>query len=170
MLDPATMQQLYDYNAWANHRMLDACAPLTKEQLLQQAGGSFGSLRNTLAHIMDVEWLYLERWNNRAPAKLPKGEDYPDLAAIRAHWNGVEANLMAYVRGLTSADLARVNEFRNTKGILYRHPLWETMQHLVNHSTYHRGQVTVLLRTLEASAQGTDMITFYRERSGQPVS
>jgi uncharacterized damage-inducible protein DinB len=170
MIDPQTMQQLYDYNSWANHRVLESCAPVSTEKLLKQAGGSFGSLRGTLAHIMAVEWLYLERWNGRAPASLPKQEDYSDVAAIRAHWKEVDANLNNYVRGLTAGDLARVVEFRNTKGILYRHPLWETMQHLVNHSTYHRGQVTTLLRTLGESANATDMIAFYRERSGQTAS
>jgi uncharacterized damage-inducible protein DinB len=170
MIDPQTMRQLYDYNSWANHRVLESCAPVSTEKLLKQAGGSFGSLRGTLAHIMDVEWLYLERWNGRAPSSLPKQEDYPDIAAIRAHWKEVDANLNNYVRGLTAGDLARVVEFRNTKGILYRHPLWEIMHHVVNHSTYHRGQVTTLLRTLGESANATDMIAFYRERSGQTAS
>ena len=147
-MDTQTIARLYDYNFWANHRTMDSCATLTTEQFLKQAGGSFGSLRNTLSHIMDVEWLYHERWQGRAPPSLPKAEDYPDLAAIRTRWKDVETNLNRYVRGLSDGDLARVVEFRNTKGILYRHPLWEMMQHLVNHGTYHRGQMTTLLRML----------------------
>jgi uncharacterized damage-inducible protein DinB len=167
MMDAQTIARLYDYNFWADHRTMDSCATLTTEQLLKPVGGSFGSVRNTLAHIMDVEWLYLERWQGRVPPSLPKAEDYPDLGAIRARWKDVEMNLTRYVSGLSDADLVRVVEFRNTKGILYRHPLWEMMQHLVNHSTYHRGQVATLLRMLGSSAQATDLIAFYRERSGQ---
>ncbi len=166
-MDTQTIARLYDYNFWADHRTIDSCATLTTEQLLKPVGGSFGSLRNTLAHIMDVEWLYLERWQGRVPPSLPKAEDYPDLAAIRARWKDVETNLTRYVGGLSDTDLQRVVEFRNTKGILYRHPLWEMMQHLVNHGTYHRGQVATLLRMLGTSAQATDLIAFYRERSGQ---
>jgi uncharacterized damage-inducible protein DinB len=63
--------------------------------------------------------------------------------------------------------IAQVIEFRNTMGLLFRHPLWEMMQPLVNHGTYHRGQVTTLLRQLGGTPQASDMISFYRERSGQ---
>ena len=105
-MDTQTIARLYDYNFWADHRTIDSCATLTTEQLLKPVGGSFGSLRNTLAHIMDVEWLYLERWQGRVPPSLPKAEDYPDLAAIRARWKDVETNLTRYVGGLSDADLA----------------------------------------------------------------
>ena len=56
-MDLETIQQLFAYNAWANQRTIAGCESLTNEQFLQQVGGSFGSVRNTLAHIMDVEWL-----------------------------------------------------------------------------------------------------------------
>ena len=61
-------------------------------------------------------------------------------------------------------------EFRNIAGNQFRHPLWETMQHLVNHSTYHRGQVTTLLRQLGVKPMSTDMIAFYRERAVQATA
>ena len=61
-MDLETIQQLFDYNAWANQRTVAGCESISNEQFLQQVGGSFGSVRNTLAHIMDVEWLYHERW------------------------------------------------------------------------------------------------------------
>lgn len=169
-MDLATIQQLFDYNVWANLRTVAGCESLSKEQLLQQVGGSFGSLRNTLAHIMDVEWLYHERWNGRAPSSFPRAENYPDLSHIKIRWKSIDADLNRYVSALSANDITRVIEFRNTKGTLLRHPLWETMQHMVNHSTYHRGQITVLLRQLGATPQASDMIYFYRERSGQAAS
>jgi uncharacterized damage-inducible protein DinB len=169
-VDKQTIDLLFEYNTWANHRTVEACAAISTEQFLQKAGGSFGSLRNTLAHIMDVEWLYHERWQARSPAGFPKADDYPDLASIRTRWQKVEADLDSFVNTLPADEISRVIEFRNTKGILYKHPLWETMQHMVNHSTYHRGQITTLLRIIGANATATDLLAFYRERSGQPVS
>jgi uncharacterized damage-inducible protein DinB len=169
-VDLETIQQLFDYNAWANQRAVKGCESINNEQFLQQVGGSFGSVRNTLAHTMDVEWLYHERWQGRAPSSFPKAENYSNLSDIKARWKSIDADLNRYINALSADDLTRVIEFRNTKGTILRHPLWETMQHLVNHSTYHRGQVTTLLRQLGGAAQASDMIYFFRERSGQAAS
>jgi uncharacterized damage-inducible protein DinB len=169
-MDLETIQQLFTYNAWANQRTVAGCESISNEQFLLQVGGSFGSVRNTLAHIMDVEWLYHERWQGRAPSSFPKADNYSDLSDIKARWKSIDADVNRYVGSLSANGLTRVLEFRNTKGTLLRHPLWETMQHLVNHSTYHRGQVTTLLRQLGGTAQASDMIYFFRERSGQAAS
>jgi uncharacterized damage-inducible protein DinB len=169
-MDLENVRRLFDYNAWANRRTLEGCDALNSERFLEPLGGSFGSVRNTVAHIMDVEWLYLERWQGRAPSSFPKAENYPDLSHIRERWWQIESDTSIYLKNLSQEVLARIIEFRNTKGILYRHSLWEVMQHLVNHSTYHRGQVTTLLRQLGAAPKSSDLIAFYRERSGQPVS
>jgi uncharacterized damage-inducible protein DinB len=164
------IRELYSYNAWANRRVLDACSDLSNDQLTQQVGGSFGSLRNTLAHIIDVEWLYLERWHGRAPASLPKAELYEDFRSLRERYEMVTQDFEKSIRALTDAELNGGVEFKNTKGTLYRHPLWEMLVHLVNHSTYHRGQVTVQFRAVAAKPIATDMIAFFRERSGQSMS
>lgn len=166
-MDLSYIQELYNYNAWANRRVLEGCSGLSIEQLAQQVGGSFGSLRNTLAHIIDVEWLYLERWLGRAPASLPNAESYADFGSLSARYETVTRDFEKSIRALNDAELNRVVEFKNTKGTLYRHPLWEMLVHLVNHSAYHRGQVTVLLRAVGAKPLATDMIVFFRERSGQ---
>lgn len=166
-MDVGYIQQLFEYNAWANKRVIDTCAGLSPQQLAQNVGGSFGSLRNLLAHIVDVEWLYLERRRGRAPASLPRAESYSDIAALTARFQEVNREFVEAQRGLSAEELSRTIEFRNTKGTLYRHELWEMLVHLVNHSTYHRGQVTVLLRNLGAKPNATDMIAFFRERSGQ---
>jgi len=71
---------------------------------------------------------------------------------------------LEYVTGLGPADLDRIVEFsragKQTSG-----PLWTMLQHVANHSTYHRGQITTMLRQLGARAVGTDLIAFYRERA-----
>lgn len=157
---------LYDYNSWANRRVLDACVPLSAAQLTQNLNSSFPSVRDTLAHIMLAEWLWLERWLGRSPG-FPT-ENFSDLASLRSRWQKIEADLSAFVQRLTSSDLARVVEYKNTKGRAFSNPMWQMLQHLVNHGTYHRGQITTLLRQLGATPVATDMIAFYREQSGQP--
>ncbi len=166
MMTPEDARTLYAYDAWANRRMLDACAALTPEQFTKDLGSSFRSVRDTMAHIMGAEWLWLERFQGRT-ATLPSGDQFPDLASLRARWAEVERDLLAYVGALSAADLERSFDYRDMKGNPHTSVLWQTLQHVANHGTYHRGQVTTLLRQLGAKPIGTDLIGFYRERAAQ---
>jgi uncharacterized damage-inducible protein DinB len=164
-MTPEQIQLLYEYNAWASHRLLDACAALTEEQFTRSNGSSFPSVRDTLVHIMGAEWVWLERWQGRLDVTLPSASDSPGLADIRRRWAQLERDLLAFVAKLTAEDLAGTRNLRTLKGEPYALPLWQLMQHVVNHGSYHRGQVTTMLRQLGASAVATDLVAFYRERA-----
>src|SRR3989449_731519 len=123
------------------------------------------AVRDTLAHIWGAEWIWLERLQGRSPSSLPEATQFPDMASLRERWDELEMRLLGFVRGLTQADLDRVFEYKTLKFGVYRNPLWESMQHLANHGTYHRGQVTTLLRQLGAQPIATDLMHFYRERA-----
>lgn len=158
------IRTLIEFNYWGNHRALDACAGLTPEQFMRDLGNSFPSVRDTLAHILGAEWIWHERWHGRSPKTLLLPGDFPDLASIRARWGDVESDSRKFVGGLNEATLARVHEYRLVSGVASAQPLWQLIQHLVNHGSYHRGQITMMLRILGAKPMGTDLITFYRER------
>jgi uncharacterized damage-inducible protein DinB len=164
-MSPEDMRQLYDYNAWANRRAMEAAAALTPEQFTKPLGSSFSSVRDTLAHLYGAEWIWLERFQGRSPASLPDARQFANLASLCERWLEQEARLLGFVRGLTQADLDRVMEYKTLKFGVYRNPMWQSMQHLVNHGTYHRGQVTALLRQLGAQPILTDLMHFYRERA-----
>jgi uncharacterized damage-inducible protein DinB len=164
-MTPDEIRLLYDYNAWANHRALDAAAKLTAEQFTKPMCSSFSSVRDTLAHIYGAEWIWFERFQKRSPASLPDNTQFADIASLRTSWAEQEARLLAFVRGLSQQDLDRVLEYKTLKFGVYRNPLWQSMQHLVNHGSYHRGQVTTLLRQLGAEPILTDLMHFYREKS-----
>ena len=164
-MSPEEIRLLFDYNAWANHRSMDAAAALTNEQFTKPMGNSFSSVRDTLAHIFGAEWIWLERFQGRSPASLPSAGDYADLGQLRARWSEFEPRLLKFAHGLSQGDLDRVFEYKTLKFGVYSNPLWESMQHLVNHGTYHRGQVTTLLRQLGAQPIATDLMHFYRERA-----
>jgi uncharacterized damage-inducible protein DinB len=156
---------LYEYDAWANHRLLDAAAALTPDQFTRDLGSSFPSVRDTLAHIMGGQWIWLERWQGRTPTRLPAAADFPDLPSLRKRWMEVETDLLAFVQGLTLGRIASVSEYKTLTAGTFTSPLWQMLQHLVNHGTYHRGQVTTMLRQLGAKSVSTDLSFFYRERS-----
>ncbi|MGD1212508.1 MAG: DinB family protein [Candidatus Acidiferrales bacterium] len=158
---------LYDFNAWANHRTLEACAALTPEQFTRDLGSSFRSLRDTFAHIYGAEWVWLERWHGRIPTALPSAADFPDFESVQRRLTDMDRNLVDYVASLTQDDIQRLVQFKTTAGGPQAQPLWQCLQHLANHSTYHRGQVATMLRQLGAKPIGTDLIGFYRERAAQ---
>lgn len=160
------IRSLYAYNSWANHRVLDACAPLETAKFTQNLHSSFVSLRDTLRHIMLAEWLWLERWLGRSPG-FP-ADDFPDLASLRSRWQKIETDLSAFIQKLSAADLERIVEYKNTKGHAFSNPMWQMLQHVVNHGSYHRGQITTMLRQLGATPLPTDLIAFYREQAGRP--
>ncbi len=164
-MTPEEMCLLYDYNAWANRRALDAAANLTPEQFTKPLGSSFGSVRDTLAHILGAEWIWLERFQGRSPASLPDVSQYSDIDTLRERWTEQEGRLLNFVGKLRQEDLDQVMEYKTLKFGVYRNPLWQSMQHLVNHGTYHRGQITTLLRQLGAQPILTDLMHFYRERA-----
>ncbi len=163
-MTPEEALTLVEYNAWANHRAAAAAALLSPAEFSRDLGSSFPSVHATLVHIMGVEWLYMERWQGRSPTAFPSAARFPSLEALRGPWAAVEQEWLSRSRALAPGELARHIEFRNTRGISYSQPLAQLLQHLVNHSTYHRGQVASLLRQLSHEPQPTDLITFFRER------
>src|SRR6266853_210496 len=114
-MTPQEMRTLYDYNAWANHRSLEAASALTTEQFVKPMGSSFGSVRDTLAHIYGAEWIWLERFQYRSPAALPDTTQFKDVASLRERWSEHETRLLTFVRGLTQADLDRGVEYKTLK-------------------------------------------------------
>ena len=164
-MSPEEIQLLYDYNSWANHRSMAAAEKLTNAHFAKPLSSSFSSVRDTLAHIFGAEWIWLERFQGRSPSGLPDVKQFEDLASLRETWMQQESHLLAFVRGLTQSDLDREMEYKTLKFGVYRNPLWQSMQHVVNHGTYHRGQVTTMLRQLGAEPILTDLMHFYRERS-----
>ena len=164
-MTPEEMVALYDYNAWADRRVVEAVGALSKEQFVKPLLSSYSSVRDTLAHILGVEWLWLERFEGRSPASIPDGNEFTDISSLKARWTQFEPTLLKFVRGLTETDLERVMEYKTMKFGVYRNPLWQSMLHLVNHGTYHRGQITTMLRQLGAQPILTDLIHFYRERA-----
>ena len=162
MIPPEVFRELYEYNYWARDRQLQACAALRPEQFVEPLGSSFSSVRDTLAHLMAVEWVWLERWRGYSPTKLEAlefaPEKFPDLEAITEKWKPVEAGVRSFVREISAERLLDPLTYINLQGHAWTYPLWRVLLHVVNHQTYHRGQITTLLRQLHVPAVSTDYL------------
>jgi uncharacterized damage-inducible protein DinB len=144
----STLRELFDHNYWARDRQLKACAALMTEQFLRPLGSSFSSVRDTLAHLLAVEWLWLERWRGASPKTLLAAGEFPTLAALCDRWLEVERQMRQYLSELPDDALEQVVSYTNTRGVTWTYPRWRMLVHLLEHQTYHRGQVTTLLRQL----------------------
>jgi uncharacterized damage-inducible protein DinB len=154
---------LIDFHYWARDRALAAVEMLTAEQYAKPMGRSFSSIRDTLNHIYGAEWVWYSRWNGVSPTSFPLDE-LSELGMLRAKWSELEGKVRAYVDATDEDGMNRVIEYRLMSGTPGASPLWQMVVHVVNHATYHRGQVTTLLRQHNAMpSKSTDMITFFRE-------
>jgi uncharacterized damage-inducible protein DinB len=162
------LQTLLDYHYWARDRMFDALDPLTSEQVNRDLGNSFKSIRDTVTHLYAAEWAWYSRWQGTSPTSLLTTDTFADLAALRRAWTEHETKVRAFVREIGEAGIDRVFQFTLFSGQSGALPFWQMLQHLVNHASYHRGQVTTMLRQLGAQPpKSLDMVAFYREMAAK---
>jgi uncharacterized damage-inducible protein DinB len=161
------IQLLYEYDRWANNRVLQTVSTLSTGEFTRDLGSSFCSVRDTLVHIVGAVrgWLtcwkepylsstsFTEFWTRHDTLFHPNV--FPDHSAVQLKWEEVEREQIEFVNGVTNESLGRMLPIRSTQ-ISLAH----TMQHLANHSTYHRGQVALMMRQLAAEPCGTDFAKF----------
>jgi uncharacterized damage-inducible protein DinB len=160
------LQTLLDFNYWARDRVIAAIDPLTAEQYTRDLGNSFRSIRDTMVHTYSAEWVWCTRWHGTSPTSPIAPETLPDLQSLTTAWREIEATIRGFVSGLDAAAIAQAMDYRLMNGQPGRSAVWQMVQHVVNHGSYHRGQVTTMLRQLGAQPpKSQDLITFYRERA-----
>jgi uncharacterized damage-inducible protein DinB len=160
------IRTLLDYHYWARDRMLEAAEQLTPAQYTKDLGNSFRSVRDTIVHTYSAEWIWYSRWTGSSPDAFPSPEDFPDVAAIRAAWKAQQEKVRLFVGTVGEKNVEKVFDYKLMNGQAASSVFTHMLRHVVNHATYHRGQVTTMLRQLGAAPpKSQDMIVFYRERA-----
>jgi uncharacterized damage-inducible protein DinB len=171
------IQLLFEYDRWANNRVLQAVSTLSEEQFTRDLGGSFPSVRDTLVHIIGGEWGWLTYWKEPSPGAsfvkdlwtrmdaLFQPNAFPSVAAVKLKWAEIEKEQAEFVNAMTDESLGRMLPVRATQ-ISLAH----LMQHLAYHSTYHRGQIALKMRQLEAKPLATDFHVFLIEGRREPAA
>ena len=163
-MTPEALQRLLDYHYWARDRLLDAVESLTPDQFRRDLGNSFGSVRDTLVHMVSAEWAWCSRWEGEHPSGHLEVTDFETVQAIRSRWATEEARVRRYVDRLGPDGINRVLGYAHFNGATLESVFWQMLQHVVNHATFPRGQVTTMLRQLGVRApRSQDMIVFYRD-------
>ena len=160
---------LVDYNYWARDRVLDAVAMITPEQFIYPMGNSFSSVRDTIAHICAAERIWIKRLKGESAPGLQKPDRIPDLDAARREWVDLEVEMREQLGRLGVEAVKRRIEYQDLRGNDQSDVVWQMLQHVVNHGTYHRGQITTMLRQMDVTPPASmDLISFYRERTLKP--
>jgi uncharacterized damage-inducible protein DinB len=161
----AYLQTLLDYHYWARDIVLDAVTELPHEQFTKPVESSFRSVRDTVAHIYAADWIWYMRWIGEAPTSLIAYDQFSDATSIRKAWKDLESNVRQLVNDLGEDGINKAFDYRLLSGAPDTAPFWQMLVHVVNHGSYHRGQVTTLMRQLGAHPpKPTDMIAFFRTR------
>ncbi len=140
-------------NAWANHRLLKACARLSQEELVARRTSFFPSIKATLNHILTVDWFYLEMLE-RAVSGLPPSENpgrhfdpeepYERCEEIAREQRAADQRLIALCESIADVQLDTTVSTRRRQGLVHDR-LRRILAHLFEHDIHHRGQVHAML-------------------------
>src|ERR1051326_37951 len=163
-MNPEEALNLFDHDRWATARQVDVISKLKGDEYVKDLGASHGGLRGTLVHIYAAQWIWYRRWTGESPSALVTASDIPTLTALQDRWTVLRRDILQFVVALRAEKLREALSYEDTKGNRYSQPLSQLIRHVINHSTYHRGQITTMLRQLSVSpAASVDLITYYRE-------
>ena len=164
------IRTLYAYNQWANRQIVAAARLLGEEDFQRDLRTSHGSVRGTLAHILGSEWFWLLLLQGETPGQVIAREQEwdlervaPDAATLEARWVTVDHDQQLFIKNLTDDFLRTRRSFDFWQGQRWEFSVAHYMQHVVNHSSYHRGQVITLLRQLGQTPPPTDYLVFLHE-------
>jgi uncharacterized damage-inducible protein DinB len=172
IMNPEYIRRQFDYTEWANDLAMEAAARLADESLRRDVGISHGSIFGTLLHMAGAEWIWLERWHGRSPAKAEAWsswttESCADLPTLKQRWRDLIDTREQFIAELDEERLEAELAFKLLSGDPGSMRLVDQMQHVVNHATLHRGQVVGMIRQLGIDPPATDLI-FYLRRDISP--
>lgn len=157
------IQFIYDYNYWANGKILAACSTVTQEQFLAPAEFPFGGLRGTMLHVVDAEYGWRGFFEGNTFNEDLKVEDFPTFSSLEKKFREEEQAMRACLNRLTDADITRHTKYTNDEGVLRDRILWHCLLHVVNHGTQHRSEAAALLTSYNASPGDLDFTLFINE-------
>jgi uncharacterized damage-inducible protein DinB len=158
-LNGADIRTLYEYNCWANERILGAAAGVA-DDLFASARLGYCGLRETLVHICGAERRWRLRWQSQPSAAMLAVQEVPTLMALRGYWDAEQRQMRLYLSTVGDAELSDTFAYRRANGTLISSTRWHTMAHMINHGTQHRAELALLLTELGYSPGNIDLNVF----------
>ena len=154
-----TLTTLFRHNLWANVRILERCAGLTAEQLGATIVGGYGSIRDTLQHIVTAERSYLSRISTGQPYRRPEDAPPWTLAEMTESVRASGTGLIEWAPKVQAGDTVQVNWEGAPRDV----PKTILLTQAINHATEHRAQIMAILTQLGIQPPDLDSWTFFGE-------
>ena len=148
-----------EYQRWANKKITDQIKALTTEVFEKDFGGSFPSIRLTLLHLLQADYRWLQRLNGIPIVEIPSDWQHADMNSMLSTWSNVQEQLVSRVKEIVPRGNPNI-KFITAKGDPYELPFADVIAHLVNHATYHRGQLVNMMRMAGVKPESTDYFLF----------
>ena len=153
-IDTDFLRMHLQYTFWASGRVLDSLRSLPAGELERDCGNSHGGIFQTLLHIFYADRIWLSRTTTVPRATLFDPDETWTPDTLASAWASVAGEWLEWASGIDDAHA--VLHYRNLSGQANAVELWEMVMHVVNHATYHRGQVTTMLRQCGREPVPTD--------------
>jgi len=157
------IKMLTAYSSWATNRILEAVEALPAEDPMRDLKSSHRSIHGTLTHLVGAEKMWLSRMSATPDKAMIRPEQVPAIADVRATWEKTGFALAQFLGSLSDKKLQESFSFLTPAGEQYSYRFSEAVQHVVNHSTFHRGQVVAMMRQMGHTPPDTGLIRFLRE-------
>jgi len=158
---------LIEYHLWAHNKTLQQLPDLSAEEWNRQQDGSFPSLKALYQHLLEADYRWLQRWKGIPFAEIPQDFVVYDYTSLYTIWKPLLDEQLRVAEGRLASDAQEPLHFITGKGLHVTQPFWQTLCQVVNHGTYHRGQVTNMLRALNRQPATTDIFLFFQEKAGR---
>ena len=153
------------YNAWANRRLYDAAAEMEDTARKAPAGAFFGSLHNTLNHLLVADRIWMNRFTGEGETHQ-RLDDVPfaEFGALSAAREAMDRRIIRFVSGHSDDDLAQTFTYvRVTSPAPITQALAPALAHVFNHQTHHRGQCHQMMTAAGRAAPPLDLLFWQRE-------
>ena len=160
-----TIQMLTRYNAWANKAIFEAVAALPTGEVTKERPTLFKNIINTLnhLHVVDVIWqAHIERRDHGLPAL--NAVLYTNLAELWRAQQALDAWYIAWGDTLSEANADEIVPFTLIGGKRGEMRRSEIIQHVINHTSYHRGFVADMFYQVPIRPPLTDLPVFLTSR------
>jgi uncharacterized damage-inducible protein DinB len=157
---------LFAYDRWANRKVLDTCRRLTAEQYVAEPVPGWSSVRSTIYHIAMATEFNLRALAGDPDDRIPTESDLATVDDVAQLLERAYRRFEELRPTLTPERLDTLLTLRAV-GRTFTLPRWAILRHIVNHSTYHRGQVASKLKRFEIEQPNTDFFWWMIEQIPQ---
>ena len=159
------LKRYLEYNYWANELILTFTEKkLNDEEREKEIVSSFSSLKKTIYHLWDAEFIWLKRLKGESLNDWPSKNFNGTFSETKEKILLNDQLFIDFVERLNDEKLSESFSYKNIEGKSFSNPRWESVHHCMNHSTYHRGQIVTMLRQLGiTNIPSTDFISFCRK-------